>query len=324
MAFKERLLYGLQKIKDIITEMISTHNNSADAHAANIKGRISTHNLDKTAHPNGFTQCVNITSTNTATSPTTNGDHKDMGDVSFLAKDGTTILGNVGVDLLRDTDGKVYRVVYLQTLSDTTDQNKHATITLKNTLDGKTKLLHSDATLQTIATDKCTATWPTLSNHIANANYVDKTMQNHRDEVSSHSMGQVVGLVSELAGKAEKNHTHTASSIGAIGFPNYASKSLIVSSGNTLNWTATNDGWLQIAIRYAHDAYGTLLVATDTSGSNATAIGGTGGQDYDMDIQLVPCKKGYVYKYVNGTVDGATWSSALAGGIVSVYYIPFL
>lgn len=109
-----------------------------------------------------------------------------------------------------------------------------------------------------------------------------------------------------------------------IGFPDYTNKSQIVEDGGTLNWTATGDGWLQIALRYRSDAYGTLLVATDIKGSNVTAIGGTGGQDYDMDVQMIPCKKGHVYKYVSGTVDEVNWSSNLASGIKSVYYIPFL
>ena len=109
-----------------------------------------------------------------------------------------------------------------------------------------------------------------------------------------------------------------------VRFPDYTNKSQIVEEGGTLSWTATGDGWLQIAIRYTVDEYGTLLVATDTNGSNVTAIGGTGGQDYDMDVQMIPCKKGCVYKYVKKKVDEATWSADLAGGIKSVYYIPFL
>ena len=204
-TFPNKILIGLQKIRDIIASLIDTHNSStsahdnhftdANAHAANINGRISTHNLNITAHPNGFKHCVKITSNESLESPTTNNTHKDIGDVSFLSNNGTTI-ANVGVDTARDSTGNVFRIIYMQVLSDTTDQNKHATIALKVTPSGGNKIIHSDATFQTISTDRCTATTPTANIHIANKKYVD-------DKISTIS--------TQLAEKAPTNHTHDTS-----------------------------------------------------------------------------------------------------------------
>jgi hypothetical protein len=80
---------------------------------------------------------------------------------------------------------------------------------------------------------------------------------------------------------------------GGMGFPDY-SKGFDIrnSNGNISGWVAPEDGWLIFGCRYAADNYCILMRADNLNGDNIVKIGGTGGQDYDMDYQFIPINKG--------------------------------
>ena len=114
----------------------------------------------------------------------------------------------------------------------------------------------------------------------------------------------------------------------STGIPNITNVSTahIVESGKNLlyDWSPTSNGWLVLMFQFTTDHYGTIMVASDTDGTNAIAIAGTGGDNYDYDVQTIPVKKDYVYRYVKGYGSTATWDSGKnTYGLVSAKFIPF-
>jgi hypothetical protein len=172
-TFKERIIFGLQKIKDLI----------------------SGHNLDKSAHPNGFTQWLILHSQKTKSSPLTqDGQHINMGDVSV--KDSTGILlSNIGSDIALK-HGKRGVVTYLQAIGDPTDLNKQGTFALFTSDDGSVKTLETNAKLTLVNTTNCTSeNTPTASTHIVNKAYADNTFVKQ----TGHTKGRAI--ISDANGK---------------------------------------------------------------------------------------------------------------------------
>ena len=135
------------------------------------------------------------------------------------------LVAEEGIDLLYGTykvDGTNYSNIniakwYVNIRNPYDDTKLGATISLCSYVDPNDKTtsvkwLTTNAILQDV-----TCVDPVGAKHVANKKYVDNKFTN-----LTITQSQVSGLISALNGKSPTTHTHSASSLGVVGFPDYA------------------------------------------------------------------------------------------------------
>ena len=110
-----------------------------------------------------------------------------------------------------------------------------------------------------------------------------------------------------------------------VGLPDITKAKAILNDDNQLDWYCEQNGWL-IITQFSNDSYKCLMFASDINGTNAVAVCGSGGQDEDTNIDMIPVKAGYYVRYVaangNKPIDGTYWSKSLAT-LNAAVFVPF-
>ena len=110
-----------------------------------------------------------------------------------------------------------------------------------------------------------------------------------------------------------------------VGLPDITKAVSVLDTDSHLDWYCEENGWL-ILTMFSNDSYKCLMFATDTNGTNAIAVCGSGGQDEDSNICMVPVKAGYYVRWVacngNKAIDSSYWSKDLQK-LNAAYFVPF-